>query len=255
MYESLQKFRARLAAGQVCLGASISLSDPAVTEALGPSCDFFWIDLEHSPLGLESLQGHLIAARATGTPALVRVPSSAVAWIKRVLDTGAGGVIVPQVRSAAEVRQVVADCRYAPAGARGYGPRRAALYGQIAGADYLQHAQRDLFVAVQIENAAALEQIDEIAACEHLDSIVLGPWDLSFALGLPGQVSHPDVRRALSRIVAAARGAGKFVGSGCGCDAAIARQLLQLGVQWLQLGGDTDYLQHAAQSVMNQVRG
>src|SRR5258708_6784198 len=139
-------FRERLDSGRLCLGPAITFSDPAVTEALAPSVDFVWIDLEHNPTSLESLAAHLIAARAGGTPALVRVPSSDVAWIKRVLDTGAEAVIVPQVRSADEVRQVVSACRYPPQGTRGFGPRRAADYGRRNAAEYVPEANVRGFV-------------------------------------------------------------------------------------------------------------
>src|SRR5215470_15489916 len=149
MFTALQRFREKLNAGHFCLGAGISLSDPAVTEALADSVDFVWIDLEHSPIGLESLLAHLIAARAGGTAALVRVPSSDVAWIKRVLDTGAEGIIVPQIRTAAEVRSVVSACRYPPLGTRGYGPRRPSNYGRNGGESYVQQSNVQLFVSVQ----------------------------------------------------------------------------------------------------------
>src|SRR5437764_15313977 len=112
MFAAMRRFREKLDAGRLCLGAGISFTDPAVTEALADSVDFVWIDLEHSPIGVESLQAHLIAAKAGGTAALVRVPSSDVGWIKRVLDIGAPGIIIPQVRSVDEVRGVVAACRY-----------------------------------------------------------------------------------------------------------------------------------------------
>src|ERR1051326_6732481 len=114
MYSAIRAFRERLKAGRPCLGAAITISDPAVTEALGREVDFFWIDLEHTPLNLETLQAHLIAARAVNVAAIVRVPGSEVPFIKRVLDMGAPGIIVPQVRSAAEVKQVVDACRYKP---------------------------------------------------------------------------------------------------------------------------------------------
>src|ERR1700730_8746682 len=103
MFPHIQRFRQMLDDGRFCLGASVTFSDPAVVEALSPSVDFLWIDLEHSPISLESLAGHLRAARDGGAEALVRVPSSDVAWIKRVIDAGAEGVIVPQIASAEEV--------------------------------------------------------------------------------------------------------------------------------------------------------
>src|SRR5581483_11399947 len=100
MYKAGQTFRQKLEMGRRCLGPGIALSDPAVTEALGAIADFVWIDLEHSTIGPESLLAHLIAARAAGTASLVRVAGSDVTLIKPVLDAGADGIIVPQVRSA-----------------------------------------------------------------------------------------------------------------------------------------------------------
>ena len=124
MFEAIAEFRQKLDAGTICLGAGITLADSSVVEAIAPSVDFFWIDLEHSHLDLDTVRTHLIAARAGGKAALVRVRGSEVSQIKPVLDLGAGGIIVPQVRSAVEVRQIVNACRYPPLGQRGYGPRR-----------------------------------------------------------------------------------------------------------------------------------
>ena len=142
MLRNIHQFREKMDAGQFCLGAGITFSDPSVTEALCGSVDFFWIDLEHNPTSLESMATHLMAARAGGTPALVRIPSGDVAWIKRVLDSGADGIILPQAKSAEEIRAFVSACRYPPQGTRGFGPRRASNYGRIRGAEYLRQCQR-----------------------------------------------------------------------------------------------------------------
>lgn len=242
MFTAIRKFRDQLKAGRLCLGTGITLSDPAVIEALADSVDFFWIDLEHSPTSLESLFAHLVAARAGGVAALVRVPGSETAWIKRVLDTGATGLIVPQVRSSEEVRQVVAACRYPPQGTRGYGPRRADNYGRAGGPDYLRRANEDLFVAVQIENVEAVNAIDAIVAVPGLDAIALGPYDLSASLGLFGQITHPRVREAMATVVKKARQAGRFVGTGLGPNDDHALMFAEMGVQWLQCGGDYGYM-------------
>ena len=242
MYTAIRRFREKLDAGRFCLGAGISLTDPAVTEALADSVDFVWIDLEHSPIGVESLQAHLIAARAGGTAALVRVPSSDVGWIKRVLDIGAPGIVVPQIRSIDEARGVVAACRYPPVGQRGFGPRRPSNYGRIGGPDYFKVANENVFVCVQIETAEALRDVDSIVAVEGLDSVVVGPNDLSGAMGLPGQPTHPRVIEAIRTIVSKARQAGKYVGMGMGPNEGHAIQAAQLGVQWLQCGGDFSYM-------------
>src|SRR5947209_8778702 len=188
MFESIKEFRRKLAAGQFCLGPAITLSDPATVEILGRYSDFLWMDLEHTPLNLETLQTHLIAARAVAVPALVRVPTSEVGMIKRVLDTGASGIIVPQVRSADEVRRVVSACRYQPLGDRGFGPRRASDYGMYDADGYIADANKQLFVCVQIENVEALDDLEAILRIPYLDCIVVGPYDLSGSMGRMGQV-------------------------------------------------------------------
>lgn len=235
-------FRAKMAAGATCIGASITLIDPRVTDALGDSVDFVWIDMEHSLISPEAVHGHLLAAKARGIPALVRVTGSSTPFIKPVLDAGADGIIVPQVRSAEEVQQIVDDCRYPPLGRRGYGPRVPSNYGRDGGSAYIERANREVFVAVQIENLDAFHALDAILAIPGLDSIVLGPMDLSAALGFLGQLDHPTVAAALDTIITKSRAAGRFVGSGMGTDAHFATSMAQRGVQWLQVGGDCDYM-------------
>jgi 2-dehydro-3-deoxyglucarate aldolase/4-hydroxy-2-oxoheptanedioate aldolase len=242
MISHIQEFRKKLDAGQLCLGAGISFSDPAVVESLCESVDFVWIDLEHNPISVEALSAHLIAARAGGTAALVRVPSSDVAWIKRVLDIGAEGIIVPQVRSAEEVRGVAAACRYPPLGNRGYGPRRPSHYGRDGGADYIRHANEHLFVAVQIETVDALNELDAIVHVPGLDSVVIGPQDLSGSMGILGQLSNPQLMEAVAKIVRTAREAGLYVGIGMGPSDEYAQYAAKLGVQWIQCGGDFSYM-------------
>jgi 2-dehydro-3-deoxyglucarate aldolase/4-hydroxy-2-oxoheptanedioate aldolase len=254
MFEAIEHFRQKLNNGRFCLGAAITFSDPAVSEALAPSVDFLWIDLEHNPVTLESLLGHFLSARAVGVPALVRVPGSDVAFIKRVLDTGADGVIVPQVRSAAEVQQVVAACRYPPMGERGYGPRRPSDYGRNAGVDFAEKANQLLFVAVQIETVEAYEELDDILAIAGLDSIVVGPQDLSGSMGLLGQVDHPRVREAITTTITKARRAGRYVGMGLGPSAERAIDAACLGVQWLQCGGDFTYMIDGVDQLFAHIR-
>lgn len=249
----IHKFRDKLKAGRLCLGAGVSFADPAVTEALCDSVDFLWIDLEHSAIGLESLQAHLIAARAGGAPALVRVPSGAIAWTKRVLDSGAEGIILPQARTVAEVESFVAACRYPPLGQRGFGPRRPSNYDRDA-AGYVERANRELFVAVQIETAEALAALDAIARVPGYDSLVVGPADLAATLGIPGQLRHPRILEAIATIAATARRAGLTTGIGMGPDAEYAAIVARAGVQWIQCGGDYSFMLQSADAVYEKVR-
>lgn len=254
MFETCGQFRSKMDRGQICLGAGITLHDPSIVEALAPTVDFFWIDLEHTHLSYETVLAHLIAARAGGVPALVRVRGSDTPHIKPLLDIGVSGIIVPQVRSVAEVRQVVEACRYAPSGTRGFGPRRASNYGRQAGREWMQKANRELFVAVQIENTAALREVEQIASVEGLDSLALGPYDLSIALGHAGDLQHPEVVTAIEQIIGAASKHGKYVGSGMGAYAGDALTAAARGVQWIQCGDDYGYMVAYVERLFHEIR-
>lgn len=254
MMDAIARFREQLAAGRVCLGSGVTLSDPLVTDALGDSVDFVWIDLEHSSMSPEALHGHFLAARARGKPALVRIAGSGTPFIKPVLDAGADGIIIPQVRSVEEVGAVVSDCRYRPLGRRGYGPRVPSNYGRFGGGAYIEQANRNIFVAAQIETVEALESIDDILAIPGLDSLVLGPWDLSAAMGRPGDVEHPEVIAAIEMVIARTLAAGLFIGSGMGPDADYALTMAKRGVQWLQVGADYTYLIASMDRITRAVR-
>lgn len=254
MFEGIDEFRRRLAAGEILAGIGIALTDPQVSDALAESVDFLWIDLEHATMSPEAMRGHLLAARSRRTAAVVRVPSSDTAHIKTALDSGAPGLVVPQVRTVDEVRGVVADCRYSPVGRRGFGPHVPSDYGRRGGPEYVARANASVFVSVMIETAEAVEAIDDIAALPGLDSVVLGPYDLSGSLGVLGQVEHPTVVAAMERVIEAARSRGVSVGSGMPVDADYAVLQVQRGVQWLQIGGDVGYMMQGVERMMGTVR-
>jgi 2-keto-3-deoxy-L-rhamnonate aldolase RhmA len=242
MNDSIANFRKDLDAGKKCIGMGITLSDPLVSEAIADSADFLWIDLEHSTMSPEVVNGHLLAARSKQKPGLVRLPAGSTAWIKSALDAGADGIIVPQVRGMEEVKNIVEDCRYAPQGRRGFGPRVPSNYGRSAGMDYIEQANAHILVAVMIETAEAVDVIEQITAIAGLDAVVIGPADLALALGEQRNTRAPRVEAAMRKIIAAARSHGKYVGAGMGADLEYALYLSGLGVQWLQVGGDYDHM-------------
>ena len=254
MINNISKFRDKLSQKQLCLGAGISLNDPAVVEALAPQVDFLWIDLEHNPIGMESLLSLLIAARAGGAPAIVRVPSSGRATLKRVLDSGAEGIIVPQVRSAAEVQQAVDAARYTPLGTRGWGPRRPSEYGHRSAEQTIREANESLFLAMQIENTDAIDALDEIVAIPGIDSLAVGPYDLSMSMGKIGQFDDPEVRAAIEKIIRTGHDAGLPVGFGDEAAAEAAVRWAEMGADWIQPGGDVAYLRMAADQLFAEVR-
>lgn len=254
MLESVVQFRKKIDAGRLCVGCGITIADPVVSEAVAPSTDFLWIDLEHSHLDLQTVLSHLMAARIRQVPAFVRVRDSQTASIKPVLDIGASGVIVPQMQSAAEARYVVETCRYAPLGKRGIGPRRASDYGRLDLVDYLAMANQRLFVSVQVENISALDQLDDIVSIEGLDSVVIGPVDLSHSLGCTRQLGHPRVVDAMQTIIDKTRSAGKYVGMGMAADQEFANTAVQMGVQWIQCGDDFEYICRGVKDLYPKLR-
>lgn len=254
MFDPVAHFRRRLAQGEVLAGPGIYLVDPQATEALADTFDFLWYDMEHSPMSMEALRAHLMVARGKGKPAIVRVGGSDTPFIKPVLDAGAHGIVVPQVRSTEEVRRIIEDCRYPPLGRRGFGPLIPTNYGRDDAARYVASANAHLFVSVMIETAEAVAAIDQIVALPGLDSVVLGPWDLSGSLGHLGEVGHPTVVAALEKVIASAKAAGLRVGSGMPADPEFAALQVRRGVQWLQLGGDCGYLVAYADQLSRQLR-
>jgi 4-hydroxy-2-oxoheptanedioate aldolase len=234
-------FRNRLNSGESLLGASVVFSDPRVTEALAPSVDFIWLETEHALIGPEAVVAHTLAARSAGVPLLMRIPAGTTACIKPALDSGVEGLIVPQIRTVDEVRSVIDDVRYAPVGRRGLGPVRPSVYGRLPALDVVAASADQVFLAVQIETVEALGVVEEIAALPGLDSLVVGPTDLSASMGLLTQYDHPDVVAGIKRIVAAAQANGLSVGVGVG-SAELAAAMIRLGVQWVQLSGTDAYL-------------
>ena len=253
MSHPILEFRRRLRTGPPAIGGGISFTDPLVADCLADIFDFLWVDLEHNPLSGEALAGHLLAGRGRKKPVLVRTGGSSTGFIKPVLDAGADGIVVPQVVSVDEVRSLVADCRFRPVGRRGFGPRITGDYGRRSVEEVVRFANQNLFVAVMIETKEALEQIEAIVAIPGLDSVMIGPMDLSGAIAGLGEVDDPLCVTAHQRIIAAARQAGLNVGAGMGANMAYARTMIGRGVQWLQVGSDFEYLIHYGKLLRNSI--
>jgi 2-dehydro-3-deoxyglucarate aldolase/4-hydroxy-2-oxoheptanedioate aldolase len=247
-------FRDKLRRGQVCLGTCITFSDPTVTEALAGALDFVWIDMEHNPLSLGEVQGHILATKGTGATALVRVPWNDPVLIKPVLDIGAAGVIVPLVRTSEDVRRAVAACKYPPDCMRGYGPRRPSNYGRRGGPDFIRAANASVITIAQIEHAEAVNNLDEILAVAGLTSIVIGPNDLAGSLGHPGEPRHPEVLRAIDTILTKAQRASIPAGLGAGGESGEMIDWIKKGVRWLSIGSDFWLLVRAIAQLAEPIR-
>lgn len=265
-FEAIKEFRSKLAKGETLVGIGIQLTDPTSSDALADCSDFFWFDLEHVPMGPSELKTHMMVAHGKGCPCIVRVPGPnrvdgvALPWgmfIKHALDSNADAVAVPQVRTAEEVRSIVADCRYPRGGSRpppfnvaqpstkeekhrmsrGFGPTTPMNYGRIPMPEYLEAADKNIFVCVMIETVEALDNLDEIASVPGLDCLILGANDLSAALGVPYQNEHPLTLAATEKIMAAAKKHGKYVMFSTRYPD-IAKRMAERGAQILHIGHD-----------------
>jgi 2-dehydro-3-deoxyglucarate aldolase len=185
---------------EVSIGSWITLGHPSIGEIMA-GCGFDWLtlDLEHSAMTLSECQRLIQVIELGGCVPLVRVGENNPNLIKRVMDAGAHGVIVPQVNSRGDAVQAVQSVKYAPAGARGVGLARAQGYGVYFDA-YRTWNERESVVIVQIEHIQAVEHLEAILSVPGVDAFIVGPYDLSASLGVPGEFSHPDFLHAMDQI-------------------------------------------------------
>jgi len=185
----------------------------AVLLARGAGFDFAVVDMEHGPLGMDALGQVATAGLAANFPVWARVGGPRSGDLARVFDCGATGLIVPHVDSVAEAREIVRACRFAPLGGRSIpGPIPTLDYALLSALDFCDQADRAVSIAAMIESAAGLEAVDEIAAVDGIDMLVIGTNDLADGLGLRGQVEHATVLAAFGRIAGAAARHGKEFG-------------------------------------------
>lgn len=237
----IKGFRTRLRKGERLLGTMVTLPTAATAEILADAgFDWLFVDGEHGPLTTSDILG-ILQAVGHRIACLVRVPICDEAEIKRVLDLGAQGVIVPQVNTADEAAAVVRFARYSPDGSRGVGLARAHGYG-FRFADYVASANDDVIVVVQAEHKTSVENIDSIVNVPGIDCVLLGPYDLSASYGKMGQISDPEVLAGIAKVTAACQSASIPLGYfGVTSDAvapyaALGYTLLVAGVDVLFLG-------------------
>jgi 2-dehydro-3-deoxyglucarate aldolase/4-hydroxy-2-oxoheptanedioate aldolase len=183
----------------------------------------------------------------------VRVPSNEEVWIKKALDIGSAGVLVPLVNTAETAQRVARACRYAPAGVRGMGGARAHRYG-VGFQDYIERADREILAIVQAEHIQAVENIEAIVRVPGIDAVFVGPYDLSASMGKPGQIRDPEVTEAIRRVRNVVLGAGLKAGIYCS-DGAAARDAAQQGYSLIGMSTDMSLLVQAADRELGAARG
>lgn len=227
----------------------MSLSDPAVAELVSPDFDFVVLNREHTPNGLETIadQARAVDAATGEAVPVARVPGNDPVAIKRTLDLGVAGVVVPSIQSREEAEAAVAACRYPPEGIRGVAAARAAQYGRTFD-EYVAGANEDVLTVLQIETERGVENAAAVAAVDGVDALFVGPADLSADLGAIGEFDDAAFRDAVRDVLDAGESTGTPVGTLCtGPDA--VRSLGAAGFDFLVAGLDTAFLLDGATAV------
>jgi 2-keto-3-deoxy-L-rhamnonate aldolase RhmA len=237
----------RLKAGEQTIGLWMSIESPIVTEMLSMmGFDWFVFDTEHNPVSIYQVQTMMQAMRgeSTTTP-LVRVVWNDLVAIKRALDIGAYGIVVPWVNTREQAEMAVKATRYAPQGLRGCGPRRAAMFDP----DYLKTADEEILVIAQIETKQAVENIEDILSVDGIDVSYIGPADLSASYGHLGDMSHPEVQEAIDTVYDASRSAGVATGVHLGSGKTILDRVKK-GYDFITVGSDLQFTRDGANSLL-----
>ena len=243
--------RARIHAGETLIGVFSDLASPLAAELCGKAgFDWICLDLEHGTATEADLLGLLYAVGTTPMVPIVRPPSAERLRVGRALDLGAAGIMLPQLQSAAEVRQAVGYLRYPPVGARGLALRtRGADMGALDHADVARVVNERVVGIVQIESRGAVAAADEIAAMDEVDVLFVGPTDLSHALGVPGRFEDEAYLAALRTVTDACERHGKAAGILLYDTTALARHD-ELGFRFIGLGSEGSFVSAGAKAML-----
>ena len=245
-------FRKELLSGRILIGTIVTQPNPTIAEILAEvGFDWLWIDAEHSPMGMGGVQG-ILQAVEDRCACVVRVPTSNEVYIKKALDIGAPAIIAPHVDSVEIAEQVVKWVKYPPIGERSIGVARAHAYGMNV-ASYMDNANDQIAVIVQIEHVKGAQDIERILEVDGVDAVLIGPYDLSGSLGKPGQIDDPEVQGYIKRVREACLKRKKPIGI-IGITVEAAKPFLDQGYSLIAVGIDTMIFGHAAQDILVQMK-
>ena len=197
-------FKQKLINNKLTIGSWITIGNTTIAEIMANTgFDWLVIDLEHTTISIAQAGELIRTVELSGTPALVRLTSNDKNQIKRVMDAGASGIVVPMVNSAVDAKSAVASTRYPPFGDRGVGLSRAQKYG-ISFNEHLEwqsNINSGPVVVVQIEHIIAVDNLKEILNTDGVDAFIIGPYDLSCSMGIPGEFNHPKFKQVIEKII------------------------------------------------------
>jgi len=243
------KTKQKLREKKTTLGGWIMIGHPTIVELYAEEFDWICVDLEHTCISLETFSNLVLAAKGTGCDVLARLSGIDSTQAKAVLDAGADGIIVPDVRSGTQAEKAVSMARFAPKGTRGSSLCRASNFGKDF-FDYQKRNNKDVIVVVMIESIEAVKCRHDILNVEGLDAVLIGPYDLSASLGLNGQLQHEDVIDAQRQILESCR--RNDVNAGIHIPHVDPGQLvsrIEEGYRFIACGLDTEFIIHGCREM------
>ena len=250
----LNPLKTRIKNGETVLG--VLLVTPSVQAAqviARTGLDFLIVDLEHGAIDIAAAQAMLAATQGTSLTPLVRVDHIDPVKAKHGLDTGTFGIVFPMVRDAAEAKLAVASVRYPPAGVRGIGPSLAAARWNLTVPEYLKAANDNMLTVLLMEQKEALDNVDAILDVPGVDVVFVAPNDLSGALGVTGQMNHPNLLAAIEKIETAAKRHGVALG-GLGLNAERTNALIEKGYRFIVITSEVGLMQSAVGNLLKEVK-
>lgn len=252
------KAKKKLKAGQLtlCMAVNVMRSGDAAQIAAACGFDAVFVDLEHGPMSLESASQICVAALGMGITPIARIASHHGNDMARILDSGAQGLMVPHIETAAEAREIVHYCKFPPVGHRsaaGTGP--ALGYRPTPQGDINRELNEEMLLVAMLETPQAIEHAEEIAAVPGIDMVHIGAVDVLNEMGIPGEFMNPRMQAAFERVAKAAKANGKAMGvGGARGDLTFQKYLIDLGVRYLTIGSDVSFLMAAARHDVGALR-
>ena len=239
----------------VPIGTHIKIGNPVVTDILcNCGFDLIWVDGEHGPMDRDNINQQIITIRGAGIAPFIRVPWNDPVLVKPVLEMGPAAIIFPMISTVDEAKRAVEACKYPPKGIRGFGPMKANNYGTMDTDEYLKLAEKEPWVILQIEHSDGIRDLGKIIEVEGVDSVVIGPNDLSGSIGRLGQTRHPEMLELMDRYASTCREAGFPFGTSIGFDETNVTEWIKRGVSWIVLDADASYLLNGGLQTINNTR-
>ena len=250
--------RERLEAGELALGIGLRQARTVDIGKMMKTCGFDWlfIDMEHNAMGIDIATQISVAAQDAGITPIVRVPGFQHFHATRALDCGAMGIVVPHVDDAVTAAKMVENCRYPPVGRRSVAGAMPQLdFETVPVGEATQVINDTTLLVIMLETPQAIENVEEIAAVDGIDILLIGTNDLCMEMGIPGQVGDPRIGEIFERVIAACRANGKYPGLGGVYDPPLVERYIALGMQFILVGSDVALMMAAARDRVARFRG